>query len=163
MAYVNIRRFALSFSSAIRHNLCQLTEGEKMNHSLTLQVSLSDSYDVAIEKVTAALGSEGFGVLTSIDVKDTLKKKLNLDFRRYVILGACNPSLAYKALQNEPLAGLLLPCNVTVEEVADGVLVSIVNPDAMLSVQPLADNAIVREVASEARVRLERVAVALAA
>ncbi len=134
-----------------------------MKHSQPFQVPLSDSYDVAIDKVRAALGAEGFGVLTSIDIKDTFKKKLDLDFRRYTILGACKPSLAYQALQSEPLAGLLLPCNVTVEEVADGVLVSIVNPDAMLAVQPLADNAIVREVASEARACLERVAAALTA
>jgi uncharacterized protein (DUF302 family) len=134
-----------------------------MTQPLTFQVSLSDSFDVAIDKVTTALGYEGFGVLTSIDVKDTFKKKLDLDFRRYVIMGACNPSLAYRALQNEPLVGLLLPCNVTVEEGADAVLVSIVNPDAMLEVQPLAKNDVIRAVASEARVRLERVAAALAA
>jgi uncharacterized protein (DUF302 family) len=134
-----------------------------MTQSLAFQVSLSDSFDVAIDKVTAALAAEGFGVLTSIDVKETFKKKLDLDFRRYVILGACKPGLAYRSFQNEPLVGLLLPCNVTVEEGTDGVLVSIVNPDAMLSMQPLADNAVVRSVASEARVRLERVAAALAA
>jgi len=134
-----------------------------MNQSLTIQVSLPDYYDVAIDKVTAALDAEGFQVLTSIEVKDTFIKKLDLEFRRYAILGACNSSLANRALQNEPLVGLLLPCNFTVDKVADGVLVSIVNPDAMLGMQPLADNAIVREVASEARVRLECVAAALAA
>jgi len=134
-----------------------------MNQSLTIQVSLPDYYDVAIDKVTAALDAEGFQVLTSIEVKDTFIKKLDLEFRRYAILGACNSSMANRALQNEPLVGLLLPCNFTVDKVADGVLVSIVNPDAMLGMQPLADNAIVREVASEARVRLECVAAALAA
>jgi uncharacterized protein (DUF302 family) len=129
-----------------------------MTQPLTFQISLSDSYEAAVEKVTAALKTEGFGVLTSIDVKETLKKKLNVDFRRYTILGACNPPLAYQALQNEPLVGLLLPCNVTVEETETGSLVSIVNPDAMLGVSPLADNDVICEVASEARQHLERVA-----
>jgi uncharacterized protein (DUF302 family) len=132
-----------------------------MTQPLTFQISLSDSYEAAVEKVTTALKTEGFGVLTSIDVKETLKQKLNVDFRRYTILGACNPPLAYQALQDEPLVGLLLPCNVTVEETETGSLVSIVNPDAMLGVPPLADNDVICEVASEARQRLERVASSL--
>ena len=129
-----------------------------MTQPLTFQISLPDTYDAALEKVTEALKAEGFGVLTSIDVKETLKKKLDVDFRRYTILGACNPPLAYQALQDEPLVGLLLPCNVTVEETETGSLVSIVNPNAMLGVPPLADNEVICEVASEARQRLERVA-----
>ena len=93
-------------------------------------------YEDAIEKVTRALGSEGFGVLTTIDVSATLKKKLDVDFRRYTILGACNPPLAHRALQAEPEIGLLLPCNVVVQEAEDGngVSVSLVDPMAMFGV-----------------------------
>ena len=128
-----------------------------MNQPLTFQVSLSDSYDTAVEKVTSALKDEGFGVLTRIDVKATLKEKLDTDFHPYVILGACNPPLAHKALQSDPLVGLLLPCNVTVEKIDNGAIVSIINPEAMLNVEPLSDNQEISEVASQARSRLERV------
>jgi uncharacterized protein (DUF302 family) len=94
-------------------------------------------------------------------VKATFKEKLNADFRPYIILGACNPPLAQRALQSQPQVGLLLPCNVTVEETASGSLISIVNPEAMLGIQPLAEDAVVCQVAAEARARLERVAKAL--
>ncbi len=134
-----------------------------MSQPLAFQVSLSDAYEAAVEKVTAALKAEGFGVLTSIDVKETLKKKLDVDFRRYIILGACNPPLAHRALQSDPRVGLLLPCNVTVEETEGGSLVSIVNPEAMLNVEALAENEDIKAIATEARARLERVATALAA
>ncbi len=133
-----------------------------MVDTLSYQVELSESYEQAVETVTEALKQEGFGVLTEVDVKATLKEKLDADFRRYTILGACNPPLAHQALENEPLVGLLLPCNVTVEETEDGALVSLVNPEAMLAVGALAQNEKVREVAEEARVRLERVTAALA-
>jgi uncharacterized protein (DUF302 family) len=132
-----------------------------MSQPLTFQVSITDPYDAAVEKVTAALEAEGFGVLTSIDVKATLKEKLDADFRPYIILGACNPPLAQQALLSDPLVGLLLPCNVTVEEAAHGSLVSIINPEAMLGVSPLSANKQIGEVAAEARIRLERVAAAL--
>ncbi|NOY99485.1 MAG: DUF302 domain-containing protein [Chloroflexi bacterium] len=132
-----------------------------MTQPLTFQVSLPDPYEAAVEKTIAALKAEGFGVLTRIDVQATLKEKLDADFRPYVILGACNPPLAYKALQSDPLIGLLLPCNVTVEAADGGSLVSIVNPEAMLTVPPLDENGTVRQVAAEARVRLERVVAAL--
>lgn len=128
---------------------------------LTFQTQIPDPYDSAVEKVTTALKAEGFGVLTRIDVKATLKEKLNADFRPYVILGACNPKLAHRALENEPAVGALLPCNVTVEQTGEGALVSIVNPEAMLGLPPLATNPVVRAVAAEARVRLERVAASL--
>jgi uncharacterized protein (DUF302 family) len=96
------------------------------------------SYDEAIEKVTEELKKEGFGILTEIDVKETLKKKLDVDFRRYKILGACNPPLAYKALQNEENIGVMLPCNVIVQEKEDGkVQVSAINP--MTSMQSVAN------------------------
>jgi uncharacterized protein (DUF302 family) len=129
-----------------------------MSKSISFQVKLSLPYETAVEKVVELLKAEGFGVLTRIDVKATLKEKLNLDFRPYVILGACNPHLAHRALESDPRVGLLLPCNVTVELANGGTLVSIINPEAMLGFEPLAGNPIVREVAAEARQKLERVA-----
>ncbi len=107
----------------------------------------STSFEDAIEKVTKALGSEGFGVLTEIDVSATLKKKLDVDFRRYTILGACNPPLAHRALEAEPEIGLLLPCNVVVQEAGDGggVSVSLVDPMAMFGVVESAELASVAE------------------
>lgn len=132
-----------------------------MDQSLAYQISMTDPYEVAVEKVVEALKIEGFGVLTRIDVKATLKEKLDVDFRPYVILGACNPPLAHRALLSDPLVGLLLPCNVTVEETAGGSLVSIINPEVMLGVEPLSMDEQIREVASEARTRLNRVVAAL--
>jgi uncharacterized protein (DUF302 family) len=85
-----------------------------------MRVELPTSYEEAIEKTTAALKSEGFGVLTTIDVKQTIKQKLDKDFRKYSILGACNPPLAYQALNAETEIGLLLPCNLIVYETGDG-------------------------------------------
>lgn len=123
-----------------------------------LTTRLSVPYDQAVDQVTTALKSEGFGVLTEIDVQATLKKKLDADFRRYVILGACNPPLAYRALQAELDVGLLLPCNVIVYEEGDGTVVSIIDPLTMVGVS---DNPALGEVAQEARVRLQRVADAL--
>ena len=99
-----------------------------------LRVHLDLPYEQAIERVTAALKEEGFGVLTEIDVKATLKKKLDADFRKYVILGACNPPLAYRALSTELEIGLLLPCNVIVYEENGGSVLSIVDPVSMLGV-----------------------------
>lgn len=133
-----------------------------MSDELSFRVELSDSYEEALEKVAEALKNEGFGVLTEIDVKQTLKKKIGADFRKYIILGACNPPLAHKALQNEPLIGLMLPCNVTVEETESGSLVNILNPNTLLlSNKTLAENDVVCEVAADAYVRLVRVKEAL--
>ena len=118
------------------------------------------SFDEALEKVTAALKQEGFGILTQIDVKDTLKKKLDVDFRRYIILGACNPPLAHKALSADAQIGLLLPCNVVVQEAPDGgVIVSIADPRAMFS---LVNNPHLEPVVEEADRRLRRVVTSLA-
>lgn len=98
-----------------------------MNYYHSRAVNLS--FDEAIAKVTKELKKEGFGVLTEIDVRETLKKKLDVDFRRYRILGACNPPFAYKALQAEKNIGALLPCNFVVQETEDGrVDISAVNP-----------------------------------
>lgn len=119
---------------------------------------LNVPYEQAVEQVTGALKDEGFGVLTEIDVKATLKKKLDADFRKYVILGACNPPLAHQALQAELEIGLLLPCNVIVYEEDGGSVVSIIDPISMLGVveKPELD-----PVANEARTRLQRVIRAL--
>jgi uncharacterized protein (DUF302 family) len=130
---------------------------------LAFQVELPISYADAIERVTQALQEKGFGVLTSIDVKATLKSKIEADFRSYVILGACNPRLAYRALSAEPKAGLLLPCNVTVEEIEGGALVSILNPEAVLTTAEISEDAEMCRVASEARKLLEAVAESLSA
>jgi uncharacterized protein (DUF302 family) len=112
-----------------------------------------------VTQVTAALKVEGFGVLTEIDVKETLKKKLDVDFRPYKILGACNPPLAYRALSTAPEVGLLLPCNVTVSYVEENVTdVSLVDPLSMLGFVQHPD---LEPVAEEARARLDRVAAAL--
>jgi uncharacterized protein (DUF302 family) len=111
------------------------------------------SFDDARSRVADALKQEGFGILTEIDVKATLKAKLDKDFQRYVILGACNPSLAHRALSTDLGIGLLLPCNVCVWEEDGGSVVSIARPDAMFQV---VDNPDVRPVADEADARLKR-------
>jgi uncharacterized protein (DUF302 family) len=113
------------------------------------------SFDEAIGKVTDELKKEGFGVLTEIDVKETLKKKLNVDFRKYRILGACNPPLAYKALQTEDNIGVMLPCNVIVQEKDDGsVYVSTINP--LVSMQSVG-NPSLEDVAAEVSSKLQNV------
>jgi uncharacterized protein (DUF302 family) len=119
---------------------------------------LSLPFEAAVEQVIAALEEEGFGVLTEVDVQATLKKKLDADFRKYTILGACNPSLAQKALQEELEIGLLLPCNVIVYESDDGSVVSIVDPVSMLG---MVESPGLEPIANDARSRLRRVSEAL--
>jgi len=116
---------------------------------------LDISFDEAIAKVTEELKKEGFGVLTDIDVKQTLKKKLNLEFKKYRILGACNPPNAYKALQAEDKIGLMLPCNVVVEETADG-KTEVAAIDPVASMQAI-ENPKLRVVAEQVRDKLKRV------
>ncbi|MBX3054809.1 MAG: DUF302 domain-containing protein [Caldilineaceae bacterium] len=131
-----------------------------VKEGIGLTVGLDTPYEKAIGQVTDALKAEGFGVLTEIDVQATFKKKLDADFRRYVILGACNPTLAHRALNASLDIGMLLPCNVIVYEEGTGSVVSLVDPLSMLG---MADIAGLDAVAQEARTRLERVRDALAA
>lgn len=113
------------------------------------------SFDEAILKVKEELGKEGFGVLTEIDVKGTLKKKLDVDFRKYTILGACNPNFAYKALQEEDKIGTMLPCNVLVQETAHGqVEVSSIDPlESMMAIQ----NPNLKDIAMQVQGKLKKV------
>jgi uncharacterized protein (DUF302 family) len=117
--------------------------------------TITGSFDNAVQNVTEALKAEGFGILTEIDIKTTLKKKLDVDFYSYKILGACNPPFAYKALLAEDKIGTMLPCNVIVQEkVAGRVEVSAVDPSAsMLSIE----NKDLQDIASEVRARLQKV------
>ena len=129
---------------------------------MAFEVNMAEPFDQAQARVIDALQAEGFGVLTRIDVHDTLKAKLDVDFRKYAILGACNPPLAHRALSNRPDAGLMLPCNVIVEEVESGTLVRIVDPAAMMKAGGLEDDPVMLEVGGEAGARLKRVADSLA-
>jgi len=130
-----------------------------MSSEIGFEVHLNLPYDQSVEKVVAALKAEGFGVLTRIDVKATMKEKLGADFRSYVILGACNPPLAHRALSANSEVGLMLPCNVTVEELPDeSSLVRIVNPIMMMTIGKLGLDSAVVEVAQTAFRKLENVA-----
>lgn len=116
---------------------------------------ISLDFDSAIEKVTEQLKSEGFGILTEIDVKKTLKEKIDVDFKKYKILGACNPPNAFKALSNEPYIGLMLPCNVVVQESENGKTdISAVDP--LASMQAVS-NPQLEEIARNIQLKLERV------
>lgn len=112
-------------------------------------------FNTTIKNVTKLLETEGFGVLSEIDVQETLKKKLDLDFRKYKILGACNPPNAYKALSSEPYIGLMLPCNIVIQETDEGKTdVSAINPQA--SMQAVQNQELI-SIAGEIKNKLERV------
>jgi uncharacterized protein (DUF302 family) len=116
---------------------------------------LEGNFDEVVEKVTGELKKEGFGIITGIDVKETLKKKLEVDFRKYRILGACNPAYAYRALQVEDKIGTMLPCNVIVQEAGNGsVEVSAIDPVASMQAVP---NSVLRELAVEVQAKLKKV------
>ena len=133
-----------------------------MTKELAFEVRLSVPYDQALEKVAAALKTEGFGILTRIDVRATLKEKIGAEFRPYAILGACNPPLAHRALSRDGQAGLMLPCNITVEATGDhSSLVRIADPDVFLRVGGFEADETLLGIAAEARARLLRAATAL--
>lgn len=133
-----------------------------MQEELGFEVRLDIPYDDALDRVIQALKMEGFGVLTRIDVKATMKEKLGEEFRPYVILGACNPPLAHRALSADPVVGLMLPCNVTVEASdPGGAVVRIANPEVMMMVGGLGASSELAQVARQAREKLERVSISL--
>ena len=120
-------------------------------------------FDEAVAAVSDALKDEGFGVLTRIDLDAAFKEKLGIDFRRYAILGACNPVLAHEAVQRAPEIGLFLPCNVTVEETDEGrALVRLIDPEAMLGSASAGGTGDLGDVAKDAKAKIQRVAAVLA-
>jgi uncharacterized protein (DUF302 family) len=133
-----------------------------MTITLGKMVRLDEPFDQAMARTREALKAEGFGVLTEIDIQAAFREKLDREFNRYVILGACNPSLAYRALSAAPEVGLLLPCNVTIEsEPGGGTVVRLVDPLSLLGTGELTALPELAAVAAEAHGRLERVSTAL--
>ncbi|MGA2260777.1 MAG: DUF302 domain-containing protein [Acidobacteriota bacterium] len=130
-----------------------------MATDLGIRTTVNLTYEQAIQKTTDALKVEGFGVLTQIDAQAVLKQKLNVDFRRYMILGACNPAFAHRSLSANLDVGLLLPCNVTVYEEGSDTVVTAVDPVAMLG--SFRGDPVLYEVAAEVRTRLRRVIASL--
>lgn len=126
-------------------------------------IMLKDGVDAAIDRVTKALADEGFGVITRIDMDETFRAKLGVEFPRYTILGACNPKMAHSAVSAVPEIGLLLPCNITVEAVEDGTRVRIPDVHEMLGGAGLPAAPALKELAEDAGARLKRVEAALAA
>jgi uncharacterized protein (DUF302 family) len=130
-----------------------------MSHTLGFDVELPISFDAAVSRVKEVLKQEGFGVLTEIDLRAAFREKLGREFRPYVILGACNPPLAFAAVTADPAVGLLLPCNVTVDSIAEGrTVVRLTNPEALLSNAALTGAPELATIARDARDRMLRVA-----
>ena len=124
----------------------------------TFGTTTTGDFEDVVDKVTTALAAEGFGVLTTIDVAATLKAKLDADMAPYRILGACNPPLAHQAISSEPRIGALLPCNVVVRQLEDGVAVDFMDPSAVLT---LVEKDGIETIAAEVSARLHRVAAAI--
>ncbi len=142
-----------------RHSVSPQTKGATIMYGFT--VTVNEPFDSAVQRVTNALKVEGFGILTEIDIKATMKKKLDIDQRPYKILGACNPQLAHQAIEAEPDIGLLLPCNVVVREAEDGsVVVGFMDPATVLG---LVERPELQALGAEVRSRLERVRDAMTA
>ena len=130
----------------------------QMSFDLHLDLGLEETIDT----VSAALKVEGFGILTRIDVHSTFKEKLDEDFREYVILGSCNPKIAWKAFNHDARVGLLLPCNVIVEAAdSGGYDVSIIHPDLLLGAMGFMDDPVFAEIHEESRAKLEKAAASL--
>ncbi|MEJ2086335.1 MAG: DUF302 domain-containing protein [Acidobacteriota bacterium] len=133
-----------------------------VSEEIAFEVQGDTGFSEAVERTVEALKAEGFGILTRIDVHEALKEKIDVDFRPYTILGACNPPLAHRALSAVPEVGLMLPCNVTVEDrPGGGSIVRIANPDQMMRTGGFEDDERIASVAQEAHDRLRRVADAL--
>lgn len=129
-----------------------------MTQNLGFEVELPSAFDDAVSQVKDALKAEGFGILTEIDLRAAFREKLNREFRPFVILGACNPPLAYSAINADPSVGLLLPCNVTVESTGEHVsIVRLTNPEALLVAAALDDSRELAGVAQDAQERMVRV------
>jgi uncharacterized protein (DUF302 family) len=129
---------------------------------LGYEILIKRPYEQAVESTIAALKTQGFGILTRVDVRNTLKEKLGADFRSYVILGACNPPLAHKSLTLDPWIGLLLPCNVTVEETPGGEsIVRLTNPDIMVELSTEKENPELQAVVKQASEKIQAVVNAL--
>ncbi len=126
--------------------------------ALGTEIALPVGFDAAVTRVTEALAAEGFGVISRIDMDKAFAEKLGVEFRRYSILGACNPKLAHKAVSARADLGLLLPCNVTVEAAGDGAVVRIVDAAAMMGAAGLDSSPEIAELAADAGERLARVA-----
>lgn len=124
-----------------------------MSTAYGFSATLAVSYDEALMRIKEALKAEGFGVLTEIDVRHTLHEKLGVEMAPYLILGACNPQLAHRALEEDPEIGLLLPCNVVVRAAGTGSRIDIADPEALLGI---VGNAQLEAIASEAKQRLQR-------
>lgn len=128
-----------------------------MDNRISYQVVLPSTFKQSKQLVKDALKEEGFGILTEIDVQATLEDKLGVHFRPYSILGACNPPFAHQALLSEPEIGIMLPCNVTLDEREDGVHVAFANPEAMLTIGEFGSNPQLREVAASVNARIAKV------